>query len=119
MEQRSQRMMGIPRSQQAQEMKTEKMSMPMYEKSEMLCDIMPRSAKLQEMEEEKPSLKKKIMGIFKGSDRKEEKLPEIKEEMSEIKPALMVAEQNVHLDSDEEEQELAENLMEKQCFDLD
>ena len=89
MEQRSQRMMGIPRSQQAQEMKTEKIQMS--EKSEMLCDIMPRSAKLQEMEEEKPSLKKKIMGIFKGSDRKEEKLPEIKEEMSEIKPALMVA----------------------------
>jgi hypothetical protein len=39
--------------------------------------------------------------------------------MSEIKPALMIAEKNVHLDSDEEEQELAENLMEKQCFDLD
>ncbi len=33
--------------------------------------------------------------------------------------SINFGEQKVDLDSDEEEQELAENMMEKQCFDLD
>jgi len=42
------------------------------------------------------------------------------DEGTEIKPAAKgKRKKSVCMDSDEEEQELAENMMEKQCFDLD
>jgi hypothetical protein len=74
--------------------------MPKCSSSLLAMEKPSKACREMKMEEEKPSLGKRLMGIFKGPEMKEEKLSKIEEEEIEVK-SINFGEQKVDLDSDE------------------